>query len=139
MNTNIEYDAVNHPHHYVKNAVHVEPKELTGRINSALGQALQYIIRREDKENEVQDLQKACFWLREFISYYTDKVAFSDPIPFTDENLMRDADAYWRIWMEHTNDGLTMDVLKAMRTSEGYVTINGVESAIKMIEETLNL
>lgn len=59
-------DKINHPSHYVKNAVVLEPMELTGRLNSCLGQAIQYIIRRKDKEDEVTDIRKAIFWLEAF-------------------------------------------------------------------------
>ena len=34
-------DVVNHPNHYIKNAIVLEPIELTGRLNSCIGQALQ--------------------------------------------------------------------------------------------------
>ena len=64
-------DMINHPNHYVKNAVILEPIELTGRLNSCIGQALQYVIRRKDKGTELEDLQKAVFWL----NWYKENVA----------------------------------------------------------------
>lgn len=66
-------DAINHPNHYVKNAIVLEPIELTGRLNSCIGQALQYVIRRKDKGSELEDLQKAVFWL----NWYKENVAES--------------------------------------------------------------
>lgn len=56
-------EQVNHPKHYADCAITIEPMELTGRVNSALGQALQYVMRRNLKENELQDIKKAIFWL----------------------------------------------------------------------------
>lgn len=67
------YDPVNHPSHYIKAAVMVQPIELTARLNACLGQAVNYIVRAPYKNNEVEDLEKAIFYLKKF-----DAVMFSD-------------------------------------------------------------
>ena len=56
-------DNVNHPKHYLSAALTLEPIELTARLNSCLGQALQYVCRAPYKGNEIEDLQKAVFYL----------------------------------------------------------------------------
>ncbi len=67
------YDPVNHPSHYIKAAVMVQPIELTARLNACLGQAVNYIVRAPYKNNEVEDLEKAIFYLKKF-----NAVMFSD-------------------------------------------------------------
>lgn len=61
-------DNINSPEHYVKNAITVEPLELTGGLNSCIGQALQYVIRRNDKHPEkiAEELGKAQFMFQWF-------------------------------------------------------------------------
>ena len=63
MVENKESNPVNHPSHYLKAAIVIEPIELTSRLDSCLGQALQYVLRAPFKENEKEDLQKAVFYL----------------------------------------------------------------------------
>lgn len=60
------YDPVNRPSHYIKAAVMVQPIELTARLNACLGQAVNYIVRAPYKNNEVEDLEKAIFYLKKF-------------------------------------------------------------------------
>lgn len=60
------YDPVNNPSHYIKAAVMVQPIELTARLNACLGQAVNYIVRAPYKNNEVEDLEKAIFYLKKF-------------------------------------------------------------------------
>ena len=60
------YDPVNHPSHYIKAAVMVQPIELTARLNACLGQAVNYIVRAPYKNNEVEDLEKAIFYLKKY-------------------------------------------------------------------------
>ena len=62
----ISNDPVNHPSHYIKAAVMVQPIELTARLNACLGQAVNYIVRAPYKNNEREDLEKAIFYLKKF-------------------------------------------------------------------------
>lgn len=61
-------DPVNHPDHYLKAAITIEPIELTSRVNSCLGQAINYVMRRQHKhpEKEIEELEKAKFYFRKF-------------------------------------------------------------------------
>lgn len=63
-------DPVKHPNHYVAMACVIEPIELTGTMNSALGQILQYVIRYKLKGDPVENLEKAKFWANWFIQHY---------------------------------------------------------------------
>lgn len=65
-------DNVNHPAHYLANAITLEPIELTARLNSCLGQACQYVCRAGLKGDEVEDLQKAVFYLNKQIEINED-------------------------------------------------------------------
>lgn len=56
-------DPVNRPAHYLAASVMIEPIELTARLDSCLGQAIQYVLRAPYKNNEREDLKKAVYYL----------------------------------------------------------------------------
>lgn len=56
-------DNVYHPNHYVLNSVRLEPVELTARLPSAIGQAINYIMRCRFKGSYKEDLEKAINYL----------------------------------------------------------------------------
>lgn len=62
-----EEDKVNHPSHYLKCAVIIEPIEITARLSSCYGQALNYILRAPYKEHRDEDYKKAVFYLNKAI------------------------------------------------------------------------
>lgn len=96
-------DNVNHPKHYLSAALTLEPIELTARLNSCLGQALQYVCRAPYKGNEIEDLEKAVFYLnKQFEIEPFFKVSF-------------EATPYIQIFMKHT-EGLFGSVLKSLFT-----------------------
>lgn len=76
-------DNVNHPSHYLKAAVTIEPIELTSRLSSCYGQAFQYIFRAPYKGNHIEDLEKALFYLRkaddifDYPRIYSNSLAYS--------------------------------------------------------------
>lgn len=59
-------DVVNHPSHYERVAVKVEPMHLTAHLPHPLASAFEYLIRAgfKDGQSEATDLRKACFWLK---------------------------------------------------------------------------
>lgn len=61
-------DNVNAPAHYKRFRFECEPKDFTKFLPHPLASAVEYYIRAPFKSNELEDLQKAAFWLREFIS-----------------------------------------------------------------------
>lgn len=56
-------DNVYHPNHYVLNSVRLEPVELTARVPSAIGQAINYVMRARFKGTYKEDLEKAINYL----------------------------------------------------------------------------
>lgn len=64
-------DPVNSPSHYLAVAILLEPIELTARLDSCLGQACQYVFRSPFKGNEVEDLEKACFYLKKWCEIHS--------------------------------------------------------------------
>lgn len=56
-------DNVYHPNHYVLNSVKLEPVELTARLPSAIGQAINYVMRCRFKGSYKEDLEKAINYL----------------------------------------------------------------------------
>lgn len=57
------YDPVDRPRHYVEQAATIEPIEVLRFAPFDLGNALKYMIRAGHKENELQDLKKAEWYL----------------------------------------------------------------------------
>lgn len=58
-----EEDLVNHPKHYAEQAVSVEPIDVLQFAPFDLGNTLKYVIRSKHKGNELQDLEKALFYV----------------------------------------------------------------------------
>lgn len=56
-------DNVYHPNHYVLNSVSMEPVELTARLPSAIGQAINYVMRCRFKGTQKEDIEKAINYL----------------------------------------------------------------------------
>ena len=56
-------DMVNQPPHYTSHPSGVECIQITEHMNFCLGNALKYIWRAGLKDNDIQDLEKAIFYL----------------------------------------------------------------------------
>lgn len=56
-------DPVHHPKHYTSHPSGIECIDVTEHFNFNKGNALKYIWRAGDKGNEIQDLQKAVWYL----------------------------------------------------------------------------
>ncbi len=56
-------DLVNHPPHYTAHPSGVECIQITEHMNFCLGNAMKYIWRANDKDNAIQDLQKARWYI----------------------------------------------------------------------------
>jgi len=63
-----EYDNVNHPKHYVSHPSGVECIDITRHMNFNLGNAIKYIWRSEEKNDKVEDLRKAIFYINDEIN-----------------------------------------------------------------------
>ena len=55
-------DLVNHPVHYEKHTITLEPIDLLETLPFAVGNCLKYIFRAKDKDSELLDLKKALFY-----------------------------------------------------------------------------
>lgn len=60
--------AVNHPKHYTKHLSGIECIEITRHMNFNKGNAIKYVWRAGDKGNEIEDLQKAIWYLNDEIN-----------------------------------------------------------------------
>jgi hypothetical protein len=61
-------DKVNHPLHYTSHPSGVECIFITQHMNFCLGNAIKYIWRADLKDNAIQDLKKALFYIEKEIS-----------------------------------------------------------------------
>jgi hypothetical protein len=71
-------DPVNHPAHYTNPKWPYEVIDLTEQLDFVLGNAVKYVLRAPYKGNEVEDLEKAKWYLDRYISNGTDDNYVSD-------------------------------------------------------------
>jgi hypothetical protein len=57
-------DNVNHPKHYTQHPSGVEVIQITEHMNFCLGNAIKYIMRADYKNNPIEDLQKAVWYIK---------------------------------------------------------------------------
>lgn len=63
----MNHDPVNHPKHYTAHPSGIECIEITRHMGFNLGNAMKYIWRADLKEDAVQDLEKAIWYLMDEI------------------------------------------------------------------------
>ncbi len=126
------------PNHYIKNAITLEPIELSGLMNSALGQAVNYVIRRKDKVNTLEDLEKGVFYMK----WWRDNVFIPSPYGA----LAREVEPQDRLvsherfyivvecFKMYSKDDLTVRYLKSL-FPRGYVTFESLEEGIKAVSD----
>lgn len=56
-------DLVNHPPHYTSHPSGVECIQITEHMSFNLGNAVKYIWRADEKGNDLEDLQKAAWYI----------------------------------------------------------------------------
>ena len=128
------YDPVNRPSHYIKAAVMVQQIELTARLNACLGQAVNYIVRAPYKNNELEDLEKAIFYLKKF-----DEVRVGDG--YDERDIGESAAVLGRIFAKQSSHGYIKEALswlfKWRWTSELSIkqTIKVLERRIEAIKD----
>lgn len=61
-------DPVNHPPHYTQHPSGVECIQITEHMGFCLGNAVKYIWRADLKGNDIEDLQKARFYIEREIA-----------------------------------------------------------------------
>ena len=57
-------DNVNHPKHYTQHPSGVEAIQITEHMNFCLGNAIKYIMRADHKNNPIEDLRKAVWYIK---------------------------------------------------------------------------
>lgn len=57
-------DNVNHPKHYTQHPSGVEVIQITEHMNFCLGNAIKYIMRADHKNNPIEDLRKAEWYIK---------------------------------------------------------------------------
>jgi hypothetical protein len=62
------HDPVNHPKHYTSHPSGVECIRITRHMNFNLGNAFKYWFRRYDKNNPLEDMQKAMWYLTDYLN-----------------------------------------------------------------------
>ena len=68
-------DPVNHPDHYTSHASGIEVIQITEHMNFNLGNAVKYILRSDLKGKQIEDLQKAAWYVnREIDRLQRDRV-----------------------------------------------------------------
>jgi hypothetical protein len=63
-----KHDPVNHPKHYTAHPSGVECIQITEHMGFNLGNAMKYIWRADEKNNAVEDLRKAVWYVQREIS-----------------------------------------------------------------------
>lgn len=79
MATISETDMVNHPPHYTAHPSGVECITITEHMGFNLGNAVKYIWRADEKNNDLEDLRKAAWYLDREISKREKALAASLP------------------------------------------------------------
>jgi hypothetical protein len=64
---------VNHPKHYNNHASGIECITVVRHMNFNRGNAIKYIWRAGDKGNEIEDLQKAIWYIQDEINRLTNE------------------------------------------------------------------
>lgn len=121
-------DPVNRPAHYLKAAIVVEPIELTSRLDSCLGQALQYVLRAPLKGNEVEDLEKAIFYLnkRKTIKECGDAFGIKD----------KHVNAYIQVFKDLAK-GYPGDFIRMLFLNNGFTDNAQIDEAMKVLTKRI--
>lgn len=64
----MKYDSVNHPKHYTTHPSGVECITIVEHMNFNLGNAVKYIWRADSKDDPIEDLAKAIWYINREIS-----------------------------------------------------------------------
>ncbi len=88
--TEHEVDPVNHPLHYTKHPSGVECIEITEHMNFCLGNAVKYLWRAADKDDIIEDLEKAKWYINreiERLQAHEDPIEEPDFLPSLEKSM----------------------------------------------------
>lgn len=71
-------DPVNRPKHYTNHPSGVECIEITRHMGFNLGNAMKYIWRADLKNNAIEDLEKAVWYLKDEIAVRQERQGYAD-------------------------------------------------------------
>jgi len=63
-----EHDPVNHPKHYTSHPSGIECIQITRHMTFNIGNAIKYLWRAGQKDSEIQDLEKAVWYIKDEIN-----------------------------------------------------------------------
>jgi len=72
-NFSVKKEAVEHPSHYNQGKIECMDVVRDQNLNFNLGNVIKYIFRSKHKGKEIEDLEKACFYLKYEIDYLKKK------------------------------------------------------------------
>ena len=119
-------DNVNNPKHYEKNSVTIRPIDLIRYLPGSLANACKYIIRAGDKNNELEDIKKAIWYLNDILNDDNSNELFV--VPYVEANSLNEikfslANFYYthtskylnRLFCKRSKEGIkdTIEMLKA--------------------------
>jgi Protein of unknwon function (DUF3310) len=83
-------DNVNHPEHYCSHPSKIECIEITQHMNFCLGNAVKYIWRADEKGKDIEDLQKAIWYIQREIELRrkTNVAAYVEKLKTADGRVM---------------------------------------------------
>lgn len=64
----VEHDSVNHPKHYTSHPSGVECLQVVRHMGFNLGNVIKYVWRADLKNDAIEDLEKAAFYLNDEIA-----------------------------------------------------------------------
>ncbi len=76
-------DPVNHPAHYTAHPSGIEAIQVTEHFNFCIGNAIKYLWRADHKNNPLEDLQKAAFYIDREIRRRTQQPGTGDQVQNT--------------------------------------------------------
>ena len=122
-------DQVNHPKHYAANKP-FECIELASKYSFALGNAIKYAFRYEDKDRPVEDLKKASWYIQYAIDH-DDR--FLEPIDWHDEDL---CNSYIDILQNAEKNKNMQQFWKHFKNGETDSCLNDLEQRIAELQKT---
>ena len=125
-------DAVNSPDHYVKHSIMLQPIELSNRLDSSLGQAVQYVVRRNDKNTVLENLKKARFELE----WCANNLATRKGYRFTCVS-KAECQVYIELFINYSKDDFFREFLMALFVSDERSFRLTVEEGIALLNREI--
>ena len=130
-------DNVSSPEHYIKNSITLQPIELSGRLTSTMGQIFQYVIRRKDKNTEIENLEKAVYWLKWYWNN-TGEISGKDVLwvsdPEVDQELLN---GLIRVFGLFSKDLITKLFVITLFCKGAYITEESVMATCEILEDEI--